>query len=457
MKVDRAWFTVGALSLAYFLSAIDRLVPALLLEDIRRDLSITDVQAGLLVGTAFALFYTTAGVPIARLADRWSRRRVILIGVAMWGAMTAYCGFADSFSSFFIARLGVGLGEAALTATSFAIIASLFTLEKRGRAMSIFYIGGSTGASFAFLIGAIVIWMLHALSAAGIGFAAHLAPWRATLFLLGTATLLALIPLSRIQDTTQGPAPPGDSTPAMSILDILKYVWLQRRAFFPFFIAFPFIHVSSYAALTWAPTLLIRNFGWTTEEAGIWLALPPAIVGLGAAYASGWLLDVAVRRRGPGMGLTILAVMSVLSGVLFVWLYFMRSGVEFIILMTVTNATTAYLYVASGALLQSVSPPTVRAQITAFNLLIVNLAGIGFGPVSVGILNDHVFGSAQATPLSMAAVCISTLLIGGVLTVLFTGSFQKTAIEIEGSGLPQVTDSATAGASPIQGEYCENR
>ena len=119
-----AWYTVAVLLLAYTLSFIDRMILTLLVAPIRAALDISDTQVSLLIGLAFALFYTLLGLPIAWIADRWNRRNLILIGVALWSAMTAGCGFAGSYATLFLARMGVGVGEAALSPAASAWLAS---------------------------------------------------------------------------------------------------------------------------------------------------------------------------------------------------------------------------------------------------------------------------------------------------------------------------------------------
>ncbi|MBY0394834.1 MAG: MFS transporter, partial [Novosphingobium sp.] len=133
-----AWTTVGVLTLAYVFSYLDRQILVLLVGPVRADLQIGDTAFSLLAGAAFALFYAVMALPLAVIADRGSRKRLILAGVAVWGSMTILCGLSTSFAMLFFARMGVGIGEAALTPTAYSLIADLFAPEKRGRAMGVF-------------------------------------------------------------------------------------------------------------------------------------------------------------------------------------------------------------------------------------------------------------------------------------------------------------------------------
>ena len=134
----RAWWAIFVLFLAYMLSYVDRTIIALLVEPLRVDLGLTDTQISLLQGLAFAIFYTGLSIPIAILADRHSRRAIIGVGIVFWSAMTSACGLAGNFWQLFIARMGVGVGEATLGPSAYSLIGDLFPEERRGRAMAVF-------------------------------------------------------------------------------------------------------------------------------------------------------------------------------------------------------------------------------------------------------------------------------------------------------------------------------
>ena len=149
----RAWSTVAILMLAYVLSFIDRQILNLLVGPIRRDLVISDTQMSLLMGLSFALFYTVCGIPLGRLADTKSRRGLIAIGVLFWSAMTAACGMARLYWQFLLCRIGVGVGEAALSPAAYSLIADSFPAERRATAISVYSMGVYLGSGLAFLLG----------------------------------------------------------------------------------------------------------------------------------------------------------------------------------------------------------------------------------------------------------------------------------------------------------------
>ncbi|NJL12269.1 MAG: MFS transporter [Microscillaceae bacterium] len=178
-----AWYVVVVLMIAYISSFIDRQILSLLVEDIQRDMKINDFQISLLMGISFALFYTLLGLPIGRLADRYSRRNIIMAGVFVWSLMTAACGLVRTYFQFFLARVGVGVGEAALSPAAYPLIADYFPPQRLATALSVYSMGIYIGSGLAFLVGGRVA-----------GWAAELAS--AVQFLSGSGWRLLLVLVS---------------------------------------------------------------------------------------------------------------------------------------------------------------------------------------------------------------------------------------------------------------------
>ena len=191
-----AWTAVAVLSLTYMFSLMDRQILFLLIEPIKQDLNITDTQVGLLTGVAFAVVYTVMGIPFGRLADLWVRKYVIIMGVSIWSVLTIVSGFSKTFTHLFFARMGVGLGEAGLTAPAYATIADLFPPKKLAFAMSIFVLGGSIGSALSMLLGGMAIGFVESLGSVSLPWLGELQPWRLVLIIVGLASLLVVIPLA---------------------------------------------------------------------------------------------------------------------------------------------------------------------------------------------------------------------------------------------------------------------
>ena len=179
------WYTVGVLTVAYVFSFIDRSILTLLVGPIRVDLGISDTQVSLLHGLAFAIFYTLLGIPIASLADRRNRRNIIAVGVTFWSIATAACGLTRNFWQLFLARIGVGVGEAALSPAAYSMIADSFPPEKLGRALSVYTLGAIAGIGFALIIGGAVIGTVMTATDATLPLVGTVRPWQVVFFIVG--------------------------------------------------------------------------------------------------------------------------------------------------------------------------------------------------------------------------------------------------------------------------------
>lgn len=402
---SRAPYTVAVLSLLYMVSFIDRQAPALLLSTIRADLQLSDTQAGLLVGTAFALVYATTAVPIARVSDQRSRRGVIACGVVLWGIATTLCGMAASFWQFFVARLGVGIGEAALTPNAYALIHELRPADKRGRSMSVFVIGGAAGYGVALLIGAGALSLAQTLASQH-QMLAGIAPWRLVFLGLGLLTIVAVIPLLFI---TEAPVKPS-AREGLPLKDIVAYLWRERRALVPLLVSVPFSNLASYGYAAWSPTYFQRVHGWSIERAGLTLGIMEIVGGVAAALFFGWFSDRAIRRTGnPRVGIDIMLVGCAVAGAAICLLATNPSPIVALAAFAALSMATASVAVIAPIALQAVTRSGARAQISALFLMVANLVGIGLGPTAVAVVNDRVFGRPDAIGLSIAAVCSAVL------------------------------------------------
>ena len=180
-----AWYAVAVLFVAYTFSFADRIILSLLVQPIKQDLALSDTKISLLHGFAFAIFYTLMGIPIGRLADRYSRRAIAAAGIAVWSFMTAVCGIARGYWELFSARVGVGVGEAALSPAAFSMIADLFPPQKLGRALSVYTMGAFVGAGLAFIIGGAVIQSITSSPEMTLPIVGTIRSWQAAFFIVG--------------------------------------------------------------------------------------------------------------------------------------------------------------------------------------------------------------------------------------------------------------------------------
>ena len=267
-----AWYVVGVLTVAYIFSFVDRQIINLLVDPIREDLNLTDTQISLLQGIAFALFYTLMGIPIARLADVSNRRAIIATGVFLWSLMTALCGLAKSFGQLFAARIGVGVGEAALSPPSYSLFSDYFPPGKVTRAIAVFTGGSFLGAGLAYIIGGYVVDFVTRLDVVDVPVFGQIRAWQMAFIVVGLpGILLALLVLSLREPVRRGllEDQPGAVPQSIPIKEIIAFLRKNRRTYGHHMIGVSMFVMLAYAILAWTPAFFIRKYGWTPGEVGL--------------------------------------------------------------------------------------------------------------------------------------------------------------------------------------------
>jgi len=371
----RRALTLLLLTLAYFFSYMDRQILAILNEDIIRDLRLSDAQMGMLGGLAFAIFYAGLGIPVAWLADRGNRVRIIAIALAIWSGFTAAGGLATNFWQLLGARIGVGIGEAGSSPPSHSIIADLYPPEKRASALSIYSLGVGLGAAFGTIIGGVVATRYG---------------WRVAMYVIGLpGLLLALVIWLAVPEPKRGLS---DAQIAMdeakpTLADGFRTLFANRAALH-IIAGFTLTSMIGYGHTAFGPAYLMRSFGFTKLDVALKIA-PVAAVILGfAAVASGKLADRLTRRHGLYAQATMVAVLKTCALPFTVTFYLATTtqvavGAYFVAIVF----STVYLG-ATFALIQSEAPIRLRSTWAAITLLVNNMIGLGLGPLAVGAISD---------------------------------------------------------------------
>jgi len=397
----RAWWSVALLLGLYVLSFIDRQVINLMVDPIRKDLGIGDFEASLLTGFAFAAFYTLFGIPIARLADSRSRRAIIAAGLATWSAMTAACGLARNYAGLFLARMGVGVGEAALSPAAYSTIADSFPPRRRSTAMGVYSLGSYLGSGLAFLLGGHLVGFLGEGRVRDVPLLGPTAPWKLAFLVVGIPGLL-LVPLLW---TVADPARRGGSPDARAnFAGVLRHLWSHRGAYFSHNVGFALLAFSGYGASAWTPAFLQRVHGMSIADSGIALGWIMATAGTVGIVFGGWLADLlaARGRRDATMLVGLLASLAWIPAGLF---YPLVEGRGLALLLMVPALFTSGMpWGAAAAAVQEMTPAPMRAQATAVYLFVINLIGLGLGPSAVAYLTERVFQDDLAVGRSLAYV-----------------------------------------------------
>lgn len=406
------WYVVGVLIIAYTFSYVDRTILTLLVEPIRESLQISDTQISLLHGLAFAIFYTGLGLPIARLADRKDRTKIIMAGILAWSVMTALCGFARNFWQLFLARVGVGVGEAALSPAAYSMMADYFSGATLTRALSIYTSAVYIGAGLALMIGGAVIASVPALDLPVFG---YFEPWQVVFLFVGLPGIAVALLMKTVREPVRTGLSPatvaGEGLPLRAVGRFLR----ERIGAYGLLIAgFSAMSLLWNGAMAWVPTFFIRTFEWTPSVVGLRFGLMLLIFGttgiLFGGYLSGWLRDRGKEDANLTVGI-IAALLILPVGVVAPIL-----SNEWLCLATYCGFVFAgsMPYGAAAAAFQEITPNQMRAQVTAIYFLFLNLAGIGLGPTVVALITDQVFNDDAAVKYSLVVLAA----IGAPLSAL---------------------------------------
>ncbi len=396
-------YALGILFVGYIVNFVDRSILSLLLEPIKLELSLSDSQLGLLGGLAFALFYTFLGIPIAAMADRYSRVKILAVSMVIWSAMTAFCGLATNFWTLLMTRIGVGVGEAGASPPSHSLISDYFPVEKRATALSIYALGIPFGTMIGSYVG---------------GWGADEIGWRNTFFLVGVpGVFVALIIALTLREPPRGmsdvkPAQANsnnqDKKPeAPKVAEVIKFLG-NKMSFRHLAFAAGLHAFVSYGASTWNAPFFIRIHNMSSTDLGAALALVAGIGAIGTFFG-GYLSDKISDRTGDKRWYFWVPAIATIIMVPFQLVAYLYDGTTAAIGSLCVVAIMGAVYLGpSFAMTQALVSLRMRAVASAILLFVLNLIGMGLGPWFVGILSD-VLAPSMGVESIRYALCVAVL------------------------------------------------
>lgn len=392
-------YVLTLLMVVYVFNFIDRQILVILQESIKADMGLSDSQLALLSGFSFALFYVACGIPIARWADRANRVNIIAASLTIWSLMTALCGMVSSFTQLLLARIGVGIGEAGASPPSHSIISDYYPFESRGRALSIYSMGIYIGILIGFLAG---------------GWIDEFFGWRMAFLVVGLpGVLLAVVvrltlrePLRGMSDTT-----PASEPKQVPMFSAVRQLW-ALRSFRYASLGAAFNAFVGYGGLNFMPSFVIRLHQMPVGQVGTYLALVVGFGGAIGAYAGGYLSDRLGARDNrwyywvPALGTLFAAVLMpivVLTDSLnLLWAVFF-----------INNVCLALFLAPTIAMAHNLVGPQRRALASAIIYFVLNIIGLGMGPLTVGIISDLLMPSTGTESLRWALLIVSQFALLG--------------------------------------------
>ncbi len=410
-----AGYTTYAISLLFVINMVnymDRMVLSVLLPSIKADLGLSDSQLGWLTGMAFALFYGTAGIPIARLADVWIRKHVIAISMVGWSAMTMLSGATSNFATILLARIGVGLGEAGCIPPGHSVISDLTPQEKRAGALAVFTAGSTVGMIVGLSLG---------------GWLSEQVGWRWTFVIFGApGVLLAIMVMLTMREPPRGQFDGGPSQTNLTTREVV-FGLFSRPSYLHLIVGYGLITFVTFGFAQWLPTYYMRTFGLSMTAIGMLTGF-----GLGAGMTIGTLVGGAIANRlmpkDMRWGLWIGMIGLVVSVLLFSILV---NAYDYRIAFAAHFLQASIIGMANGpifATLQAVARPGERATASAIAAFAASLIGLGGGPLVVGYLSDFFAGAGAENPLRNALAVAGVLPLWPIIHLVFASRTLKADI-----------------------------
>lgn len=390
------------------LNQLDRQLVNILIEPIRREFDLTDVQIGLLSGLAFAAIYGVLSIPAALYAVRHNRKNLLAFSAAVWGGMTLMCGFAQSYAHLVVARLGVGVGEAGGMPPSHAMISERYAPDERASAMATWASGVNVGIFLAFFGGGLI---------------GQYAGWRSAFFCAGVLTVVLAVVL---QFTVREPERTGHDTHTSLVSSRLMLAAVLRtlladKVLFHVVIGATLASTVGYSFLAWLPSFLIRSHGLSVAEAGIYVAITGGALGAIGTWLGGYVTE-HLQRRDVRWALWLTAATLVIVVPFAIGAFLTRSTSPALILFSVHAALGAVFVGPSLAVLHNRVEPIMRPIASAIFLLVVNCVGLACGPLGVGALSQYVFSGDGSNSLRHALILAELLALWAAAHYVISGA-----------------------------------
>jgi MFS family permease len=414
------WYVVFILCICGMVAFVDRQIINLLVEDIKRDLQLSDTQISLLQGLAFGLFYAVMAVPLGRLADTGRRNRVIAVGIVVWSIAAAACGLARSFWQLFFARMFVGVGEATLTPAGFSMLADLFRPQRLALPLSVYTGSSFVGSGVALLVGGFVIAQLAELDVVALPLLGELAPWEAA-FVLGALPgfVVAVLFFLTVREPRRRASVAATSASVdpdrPSLREVAAFCGRHFRVFAAVFGGISVLAAAQFSLGAWVPAFMIRNYGWAPSEIGYAQGVIFLTAGTAGVVFGGWLAD-RFQDSGKRDGHLRVALISALATIPFTVAFPLAGSAWGSIGLLVPAMFFGTMAFGAGpALIPVIAPPRMRGLLIALYLLVANIFGQAGGPYLVALFTDRVFGSPELVRYSLAVVPALLLLLGAAL------------------------------------------
>lgn len=428
-----AWqiWLLALLTMSVVLSFADRGLTSILLDPIKADLGLSDLQMSLMMGFSFSLFYSLAALPLGTLVDRLDRRRMIVIAIISWSLMTILCAFAQGFGQFLVGRMGLGVAEAVVGPAAFSLIRNAFPATQRGRAFAVFNSSHLIGTGSALLVGGSLFGLASRGGMAGVPVVGALHPWQQVMVILGLAGLpFGLLVLTMREPRRTEPA--GAGKPAPGFAEALRYVGRNKAVLLPFWAGVAFFTLAQGGA-TWTAMVIHRSWDVPIPAVGRVLGPLQIVVGLIGSLSLGMIMDKFAQRGRRDAPFFVCMVSLSLSAIAMALQFAIPSLRAASIVYVVQIFFFAAHAVTASAGLALIAPPALAGKLQAITGLASNLIGLALGPTVVALVSTHLFGGPYALHDALVLVVVVAIALGVGMYVLVMRGLRRQVI-VSGAG-----------------------
>ncbi len=427
-----AWYATIVLAFLYWLSILDRFIISLLVDPIKRDLGLTDVQLGLLQGFAFALTFAIFGLLFGTLADRVSRRWVIFTGVSIWSLATAACGVAQNFWHLALARIGVGAGEAALNPCATSMLTDLFPRERLTSAMAVYAMGATVGMGTAFIFGGAIVQFVSGSETMALPLIGEVRSWQAVFFIVGIPGMLASLLIFTVPEPLRrGRRSEVAGSARNSYRELLKFMGTRKRFFICHYTGFILASTIIAGMGAWYAAHMARKFGWGAGQIGLSLGITIAGAGVIGKLLCGQVVDAMYRRGRRDAQMRWYAGCLFFATPLGIWATTSDNPWIYLAAMGTYLIFTSPLPACSSTALNLVTPNELRGAGIAFYGAVGGILGGGLGPLLMAAAAQYIYGSESAIGLGMATVIGVCGPLGALFLVLGLRAMREAVTEAE--------------------------
>jgi MFS family permease len=406
------------LTSAYFLSFFDRQLLIIMIENVKRDLHVSDTQFSLLYGFAFTAMYAGLGLFFGQAVDKLPRTRLLAVAILIWSLATGACGLAQNFEQLFLARMAVGVGEGALAPAAFSILADLYSPARRTRAFSIYAIGIYIGGGLALVVGGHLVVALAQIKNLSLPIVGHVRSWQLAFFVATVPGMLLALALGFAREPLRGGQAHLEARGGAASAPHASYVahfLANRRAYLSHHLGFGLHTGLAFALAVWLPAVFLRVHHWAPGKAGLVFGVTSAIAGILGALSGGAIIDRLVRLGLRDAPLRVCAINCLLCPVAIA-----IAALSSFPPLAVSGAAVAYFLVAvtaapAAASLQTITPAPLRGRASAVFFLVSQMVGVTLVPLCVALVTERVFHSPMAVDRSLVVVAFATMAPAAVL------------------------------------------